>query len=190
MTRLYVASRRTESFPQRGWTTRSAMAQTATSRSARFGTPKSSSRRSGRAFSRSSPIWGSTQVSRKCLRYTTSLLAVAAASAVAPACKESLSDSSVVWAKQASPAPRAGLSSFVRTRRLGGSSADARSHGQATARVCPRKLDRDRLSVRDRSQSGSILKSYLSEAKGRLPEGSGLKESVPVADLCCDGSST
>jgi hypothetical protein len=52
-------------------------------------------------------------VSRKCLRYTTSLLAVAAASAVAPACKESLSDSSVVWAKQASPAPRAGLSSFV-----------------------------------------------------------------------------
>jgi len=43
-----------------------------------------------------------------------------------------------------------------------------------------RPLDRDRLSARDRSQSGSILKSYLGEAKSRLPEGSGLKECVPV----------
>jgi hypothetical protein len=47
----------------------------------------------------------------------------------------------------------------------------ARVCGCARAGVPPgaRPLDRDRLSARDRSQSGSILKSYLGEAKSRLP---------------------
>ena len=45
-------------------------------------------------------------------------------------------------------------------------------------------MDRDRLSARDRLQSGSILKSYLGEAKSCLGEGSVLKECVLVADLC------